>query len=652
MNLSVIIVNYNVKYYLEQCLNSVLKAIHDIDSEIFVVDNNSSDDSVEMLNKQFPLVKLIQNNTNLGFAKANNQAIAQAKGEYILLLNPDTIIEEDCFVKLLAFMHQSPKAGAVGVKMVNGDGKFLPESKRGFPFPSVAFYKFSGLSKLFPKSRTFAKYHLSFLNKDEIHEVDVLAGAFMFLRKSTLDIVGSLDEDFFMYGEDIDLSYRIQKAGFSNYYYPDTTIIHYKGESTKKNSLNYVYLFYKAMQIFASKHFSKQKAFWFGILINLAIVFSATIALLYRSLKKMALPLVDVICIYLIVFVVQFGWAKFIIYPEGGQFPTLFTTLIIPIYLLLWVGIMHLAGSYDKPYSTKKTIYGLLIGTVIILLIYSLIPESYRYSRAIILISAMLNILIISSMRIVLHKMKFIDLERFSEVRILIIGQRKEFDRLNRFYQQLKKITIVGYIFHEGSQNIEQSYLGKPEDLNDLINLHKIDELIFCAADFSTQEIISLMSFLNLNTLRIRIAPLNSKTIIGSNSITSIEDVFTYELNSINHPTNRRLKRVFDLLVALLLITISPIAIFCINKPLGFIKNIFKVIGARKTWVGYQTSNMKQDLPRIKAAILNPTDLFNNPTIEADKIIESNLQYAKEYHLFTDLSIIYKSFKQLGRQEL
>jgi GT2 family glycosyltransferase len=234
MKLSVIIVNYNVKYFLEQCLHSVIKAIEHIEAEVFVVDNNSVDGSCLMVSEKFPSVILIENKINTGFAVANNQAIKLSKGEYVLLLNPDTMVEEDTFTKVIGFMDEHPDAGGLGVKMIDGKGTFLPESKRGFPSPMVAFYKIFGLSRLFPKSKRFNHYHLGYLDKNQVHEIEVLAGAFMLMRRQTLDKVGLLDEDYFMYGEDIDLSYRIIKGGYKNYYYPHTAIIHYKGESTKK----------------------------------------------------------------------------------------------------------------------------------------------------------------------------------------------------------------------------------------------------------------------------------------------------------------------------------------------------------------------------------------------------------------------------------
>ncbi len=282
MKLSIIIVNYNVKHYLEQCLVSVIKALKGIESEIFIVDNNSNDGSQQMLIQKFSNIHHIFNTENFGFSKANNQALKIAKGEYALLLNPDTLVEEDTFLKVIQFMDSHQKAGGLGVKMINGKGEYLPESKRGFPTPATAFYRFSGFAQLFPKSKKFNKYHLGNLDNNKTHEIEVLSGAFMLLRKSVLDKIGFLDETFFMYGEDIDLSYRITIAGFKNYYFPETQIIHYKGESTKKSSISYVMVFYKAMLIFAHKHFSKKSFKSLFFLINTAIYFKAFFALLLR----------------------------------------------------------------------------------------------------------------------------------------------------------------------------------------------------------------------------------------------------------------------------------------------------------------------------------------------------------------------------------
>ncbi|MDR0427699.1 MAG: glycosyltransferase family 2 protein [Dysgonamonadaceae bacterium] len=277
MKLSVIIVNYNVKYFLEQCLHSVFKSIHDLEAEVIVIDNNSSDNSVEYLQSKFPEVHYITNKENVGFSKANNQGIEISEGEYVLILNPDTVIAEDTLVNVCRFMDTHPETGAVGVKMINGYGNFLPESKRGFPSPWNSFCKMSGLSKLFPRSSRFGQYHLRYLDENSIHQVDVLAGAFMLLRREALKKVGLLDETFFMYGEDIDLSYRIVQGGYKNYYLPER-IIHYKGESTRKD-FKYVKHFYQAMLIFHEKHYPEAGIFhkW---LIHLAVNTKAVFSVL------------------------------------------------------------------------------------------------------------------------------------------------------------------------------------------------------------------------------------------------------------------------------------------------------------------------------------------------------------------------------------
>lgn len=287
VKLSVIIVNYNVRYFLEQCLHSLYRAINSSDTEVYVVDNCSTDDSLAMLRRSYPQVKVIANQENLGFAKANNMAIKLSEADYVLLLNPDTLVQEDSIDNMLSFMDAQPQAGALGVKMIDGRGRFLPESKRGLPTPLVSFYKISGLSALFPHSKRFGLYHLAWLDKDETQPVDILAGACMLVRKEAIDKAGLLDEDFFMYGEDIDWSYRIMQAGYVNYYFPPGRILHYKGESTKKGSLNYVYVFYNAMAIFAKKHFLGKNIFY-GLLVNIAIVLSAVFSFLLGLLRKIA----------------------------------------------------------------------------------------------------------------------------------------------------------------------------------------------------------------------------------------------------------------------------------------------------------------------------------------------------------------------------
>ena len=285
VKISVVIVNYRVKYFLEQSLRSVRAALktYTMEVEIFVVDNHSQDDSLDYLIPRFPEVRFIANTENVGFARANNQAIEQSTGKYVLLLNPDTVIAENTLFEVFQFMEAHPEAGGTGVKMLDGDGRFLPESKRGFPTPWVSFCKIFGLSALFPHSRIFGRYHMKYLSPDECHPIDILSGAFMFMRRETLDKSGLLDESFFMYGEDIDLSYRLVLAGYTNYFLP-TPIIHYKGESTKKGSLRYVRVFYEAMLIFFKKHYPHYSKGYY-LAVKFSIFFRASLAAAYRAVS-------------------------------------------------------------------------------------------------------------------------------------------------------------------------------------------------------------------------------------------------------------------------------------------------------------------------------------------------------------------------------
>ena len=267
MQLSIIILNYNVRFFLEQCVLSVQKALENIDGEIIVVDNNSSDGSCEMMKTLFPNVKLIENKENLGFPKGNNIGVAQAKGDYICILNPDTVVAEDSFTKILKTENWKLNTGIIGCKLIDGTGNFLPESKRGVPTPWVAFTKIFGLYKVFPKSKLFNQYYAQHLSQNQSGNVDILVGAFMFMKRALYNEIGGFDENCFMYSDDIDLSYMALQKGKSNYYFHETTIIHYKGESTIRDGL-YMKRFQEAMQFFYKKHFKKSFIFDFFMKIG------------------------------------------------------------------------------------------------------------------------------------------------------------------------------------------------------------------------------------------------------------------------------------------------------------------------------------------------------------------------------------------------
>jgi GT2 family glycosyltransferase len=285
MQLSVIILNYNVRYFLELCVLSVQNAIQTIDAEIIVIDNNSLDDSCDMIKRRFPNVKLIENKENSGFPKGNNIGVSQAKGEYICILNPDTVVAEDTFTKVLAFAKNQINLGIVGCKLIDGTGNFLPESKRGTPIPFVAFTKITGLYKVFPK--TFGKYYAQHLSENETGQVEILVGAFMLMKRDLYNEIGGFDENCFMYSDDIDLSYMALKKGKSNYYFHETTVIHYKGESTIKNGV-YMKRFQEAMHFFYKKHF--RVSILFSVFMKVGIVFFSLVKMMQGKPKKMLEP--------------------------------------------------------------------------------------------------------------------------------------------------------------------------------------------------------------------------------------------------------------------------------------------------------------------------------------------------------------------------
>lgn len=300
MKLSVIIVNYNVRYFLDQALGSVLQSDCDFSYEVIVVDNGSTDDSVPWVKANYPGVKLLSPGENLGFAKANNLAVNSCKGEYVLLLNPDTIVQKETLQQCIDFMENHHDAGALGVRMFDGSGVFLPESKRGFPGPWTSFCKITGLNELFPRSKWLNYYYMGHLNSNENQVVDVLTGAFMMMKKVNYQSVGGLDEEFFMYGEDIDLCYQLSQKGFKNYYLASTSIIHFKGESTKKSSLKYIRTFYSAMSIYAKKHYSSPWQSVLSVLIQLAIYTRAWMAVLSRFIRQIHFLIIDIVSIVVV----------------------------------------------------------------------------------------------------------------------------------------------------------------------------------------------------------------------------------------------------------------------------------------------------------------------------------------------------------------
>jgi len=613
------------------------------------VDNNSVDGSVSLIREKFPKVNLILNKTNAGFSVANNQAIRASTGKYVLLLNPDTVVQEDTFEKTLAFMDSHPEAGGLGIKMLDGKGTFLPESKRGLPTPSVAFYKIFGLARLFPGSKKFGQYHLTYLDKNETHPVDVLSGAFMLMRKEALDKVGLLDETFFMYGEDIDLSYRITQGGYKNYYFAESSIIHYKGESTKKSSVNYVIVFYKAMAIFAKKHFSQGNARLFNILIYFAIYLRAGAAILVRFAKQLFYPAIDFILILVgLYFCKNIYEIRFKLYPNF--YSSEIIDLFFPIYTLTWMIFVYLSGGYDVPTSLRKIIRGILTGSAFILIIYSILPEHYRFSRALILIGSVYALLVYLSTRVVYH---FLKIKRFklgghrAHARIAIIGSEPEFNRVNGLLKETNiNSEFIGFISNENNGVKNEAYIGHLQQIDEAIDIHEINEIIFCARDISSREIIDKMISLVTKGVEFKIAPPESLSIIGSNSIDTAGDLYVIDVNNVGRPENKRNKRFTDILVSFFFLFFFWIFIWFQEHKVNFIGNIFKVLFGFYSWVGYG-KGIRKDLPSLRPSVLTPADNLKGKITE-DRINKAFLNYSKDYRTENDLRIILNGIKHLG----
>lgn len=632
MKLSIVIVNYNVRSYLEQCLHTVLEALKGMDGEVFVVDNQSTDGSVEMVREHFPDVTLIANQENVGFSRANNQAIRSAKGEYVLLLNPDTVVGEDVFHKVVSFMDEHPQCGGLGVKMIDGTGRFLPESKRGLPTPKVAFFKIIGLTRLFPKSRIFGRYHLGHLPENEAAPIEILSGACMLLRKKTLDEVGLLDESFFMYGEDIDLSYRITLGGYQNWYLPDARIIHYKGESTKKSSVNYVFVFYNAMAIFAKKHFTSQSAGVFPWLINGSIYLSAAGAIAVRFLNRAMLPVLDMLAVLGVLSLAPVVPEQWSLISELGF------DLGVAAAVSSWVGSF---GGYDRPLRPSRTIAAM---AVLFVAIAALMLIGQGSSAAILEvgIAAALCGTIMLAVRALLHILGIsgYGMRRQERERILAIGSESEGnDALALLWQ-----THYGLGWSEVIQ--PERIAVDPSVLGRRIRKQRIGEVIFCAKDMTWGSIIAHMEALRSSRVELKIAQPGISCIIGPSSIESLQDLFLLDGLTLASPQTLRVKRLFDIVVCIAVLVTFPLGAFFIFRPFDMLRNVMLVLAGRMSWVGYTKVNSRTPrLPPLAKGVFDTT--LGTSTVHSDTLAlyRLNVMYAKDYSVREDLRIVRQGFR-------
>jgi GT2 family glycosyltransferase len=627
----------------------VLKASEEAETEIIVVDNHSTDESLSYLAPKFPQVKFIRSQANAGFARACNRGLAEARGEYILFLNPDTLVAEDSFATCLRFFESHAGCGALGVKMIDGSGAFLKESKRAFPSPVTSLFKLFGFSRLFPGSKLFSRYHLGHLDKEKNHEVDVLAGAYLMVRHDVLKKIGSFDEAFFMYGEDVDLSYRIQKAGYKNYYIADTTIIHFKGESTKRGSLNYVRMFYYAMSVFVKKHYGGVKAGIFNFSIQAAIWIRALIAALSKAVRFIGFPVIDAIFILLSFLLVKEVWATLV--RTDTVYPDKLLLISFPVFTLVYLTAAYYAGLYERYYKRSNLVRSTLAATATLLILYALLPESLRFSRAIVLLGALLAFVLILAQRFLLVRAGLLlePPDASSKPHILIAATADEYNGIRAFLQ--KKGFADRVIGRVGINGPSENMITHIDRLDDIVKTLQAKELILCAGTLSYKKIIALTEDLHKG-LKFRYHAVGSCSIVGSDTSSSSGEILSTETSfAIAKASNRRLKRLIDVVTAVLFILTFPLQVFLVNYPFRFLRNCFAVLAGRYTWVGY--SKPSASLPLLRNSILAP----NGKKLAAGAPVTENRQlldywYARNYDPLQDLKTIFRHYPDLGSDKV
>jgi len=557
--LSIIIVNYNVKDFLHQSLRSIQQATAGIPAEIIVVDNGSRDGSVEMVAQQFPEVHLIRNRENAGFARANNQALREAHGRFVVLINPDTVVQEDTFQVLLRFFEAHPEAGMVGCRILNPDGSLQLACRRSIPTPWVAFTKLVGLSRLFPRSRLFGRYNLTYLDPGEITEVEAISGSFMMVRREVVEQVGMLDERFFMYGEDLDWCYRIRQAGWKIYYVPDTQIVHYKGASSQKARLDTLLFFYRAMLLFARKHFRGRYLFlpqWF---LMLGIGFRAAVSFAHGLLRRLRWPLVDLVFLNLALVLAM--WLRF-----GSLVHWRSYIPVSVIYSVVWLLSLYFFDLYEhRKFSAARAAAAVLLGLVVNATI-TYFAKHFAFSRLVVLLAGWLNLILIPGWRwglsLLARRSHWRPVEklrqRYFSKRAMLVGTRKSVQKLLHRLRQapVGGTEVAALLYTDGSVEGENADAG-PQVLSGLENLSwyvrelDINEVVFTPRSLSYGHILGIISDLSATGVDFKIASDDLEVIIGSGSVEYLGEIPLVEVEyRYGHAPYRLIKRALDIAVA------------------------------------------------------------------------------------------------------
>jgi GT2 family glycosyltransferase/lipopolysaccharide/colanic/teichoic acid biosynthesis glycosyltransferase len=684
--LSIVIVNYNVQDFLMQTLESIQRAVINISHEIFVVDNASVDGSVEMVKNRFPGVNLIENRINKGFASANNQAMKNSSGEFIILINPDTVVQEDTFTRLIEFMNDHPDAGVATCKILNPDGSFSVDSRHSIPTPMTAFWKQIGFHRLFPKSRIFARYNLTYLNEDEIYPVDAISGSFMFIRRSAFEQVGYLDEDYFMYCEDVDYCYRITRSGWKVYYAPVSDIIHYKGESTKKDNLDYVLNFNKSLYLFYKKHFHKKYIAFFTWIILVGIFFRGLFVYTKNFFIRHFSYILDLLLINAIIFI------TFIIRYnlKSGFLIEDFLNEYIVINILataIFSGVAFSLDLYRRYKFSLIQIFKTNFTTFFFLSALTFFLKQFAFSRMVVVISAFLSTIIMILWRVLVRRnwrgAQVLLGQNILQQRTVLVGTDEKTSNLVKKVKTyvrsgLNLIGIISLSPDEVGKKIHGvSVVTTLDKMKDYIHLEKINQIIFSTHSISYEKIIKTMSQIGNTGVDYKIVPQNLEIIIGKSSVERLTDYQLVDIDyAIGNAYNRVIKRLFDILFSTTVliptapIWIIPLVVLRIRKTFvniwgengekekviqytkspfhGFLNKLFLfyyIFTGRLSCVGAPLRQIKEKEPNYyyKPGIFGLTQLNLNHIDSVSQEEKYDLFYLKNQNIWLDLEIILKS---------
>lgn len=648
VDVSVIIVNYNVREYLANALGSLRPALKGIRSEIIVVDNASTDGSVAMLRQSFPRVRLITSPENLGFARANNLALREARGRYLLFLNPDTVVQEDTVRVMRDHLDAHPDVGLAGCKILNPDGTFQLAARRSFPTPWVAASRLLGLSLLFPQSRLFGRYNLTYLDPDASYDVDAVSGSFMFVRREAIEAVGGLDERFFMYGEDLDWCYRIGKAGWKVRYVHRTAIIHYKGESTRRSSIDELGTFYRAMQIFVEKHYGHRRALL--ATLRLSIHAAALAAWFQAAILRLWMAAIDGLIVFLSLLAAEWIWRGDVFLYPTYAYPAVF---VVPV--LLVVGAIAGAGVYTvRSLSVSRSMSAVLAAFLVIAALTAFFKE-YAFSRMMVVISGMIAATFIPGWRLwwrMAGRSRATGRATIFGRRTAVIGTgpsgRSVAMKLRT--RMTEGFEVCGFIAEPGASYggtiVDVPVLGPVDSLRRIVRDHRLTDVVVAPGVLSNSDLLALIATHARLPVAFHIVPDTVEVLIGKASVESLQDVPLVEVGyHIERPRNRVAKRVFDVVVGASLITLFPFVYFIRSggkRVFGF-RSLLGVIAGRLSLVGPPPGVGTNATPAGKPGLTGLIQLQGNRSLSDDEVQSLLVSYARNQSVLLDLEILLRS---------